>query len=65
MDEIFELRQLIEQGRYPEALNLIGEMASLKTANGKYDEEELAQIVNKKELLNKAFELILTEQQKK
>ncbi len=143
MDEIFELRQLIEQGRYPEALNLIGEleemskddkinkiisymeilllhlikqtvekrstkswdvsiknrlyqiartnkrrkaggyylteedlkealeeawtpairMASLETANGKYDEEELAQIVDKQMLLEKALELILIEQQ--
>ena len=143
MEEIFKLRQLIEQQRYPEALNLIGEMeemskddkinkiisymeilllhlikqtvekrstkswdvsiknclyqiartnkrrkaggyylteedlkealeeawipairmASLETANGKYDEEELLQIVDKHMLLKKALELILIEQQ--
>ncbi|MBD1897318.1 hypothetical protein [Coleofasciculus sp. FACHB-129] len=66
MEELLDLKELLLKGDIQGSLAIVEEAylnaideASLEVEEGRYELEELEQLINKKEILNRALALIL------
>ncbi|MBD1877941.1 MULTISPECIES: hypothetical protein [unclassified Coleofasciculus] len=66
MEELLDLKELLLKGDIQGSLAIVEEAylnaideASLEVEEGRYEPEELEQLINKKEILNRALALIL------